>query len=142
MKKTLISGFILICLGLQAWVVFNPPSGMKGAYLWPFTNYPMYSQAFEKGDIVREYTIYGIISESELVAIEPSHLGLNYFTFTRGPLRALLNNTKEKILFFGGLYQARQQKKLLGFILKEHSWRIDKHGLEPLPDQIVRECAL
>lgn len=142
MKKTLISIFILICLGLQTWVVFNPPGGNRGAYFWPFTDYPMYRESFEKGDIVKLYTLHGVISESEIVTIDSSHMGLNSFTFTRGPVRALLNNSKEKISFFAELYQARQQKKLLGFLLKEHSWKIDKHGLEPLPDQVIREVVL
>jgi hypothetical protein len=88
----LISGVILGCLGIQAWITILTPVGPFKA-TWPFVNYGMYCQAHREGDLIPKRVIMGLREDGSEVIITPEDLGWsNWFYHIFG--EAILNRDR------------------------------------------------
>ena len=131
-QNRLVSLFILLFLLLQGYAAF----GYYGR-LWPFLDYPMYSYSKHIGDSIDNYLLYGIQSDSTQVAILPEDLGLNFWKFLWGPVRAIRFNDNKEIQKYVSLYQSKRNYKLFGLQLMNNPLILTEEGVVPLPSPEV-----
>ena len=101
----------------------------KKPSLWPFIDYPMYSYPKYLGSDIKQYKIYGILSNSTKVRILPEDLGINYWIFLYGLKEALRNEDIQDIKNFIQLYETKNKQKLMGIQLENHPLILTETGV-------------
>lgn len=78
-----VSAVILAVLGFQAIaaVGLTPGPIEKSPFLWPFLDYPMYTQPHYEGDAVPRYSVIGVTDDGREVEITPESLGTDFWIF-------------------------------------------------------------
>ncbi len=132
-QNRLVSLFILLFLLLQGYAAF----GFFSPRLWPFLDYPMYRESKHIGDSIDNFFLYGIQSDSTKVAILPEDLGLNFWKFLWGPVRAIRFNDNKEIQKYVSLYQSKRNYKLFGLQLMNNPLILTEEGVVPLPSPEV-----
>ena len=132
-QNRVVSFFILLFLLLQGYAAF----GFFSPRLWPFLDYPMYRESKHIGDSIDNFFLYGIQSDSTKVAILPEDLGLNFWKFLWGPVRAIRFNDNKEIQKYVSLYQSKHNSKLIGLKLMNNPLILTEEGVVPLPSPEV-----
>lgn len=131
----LISLVIVGCLTLQAIAGSGHVIGPfeRAPYQWPFIDYPMYSFPRFEGDEIGRPLLIGIEPDSTEVEIEPDDLGLDFFPYIRGPVRAVRYGNREAAELFRVLYEERQGVRVIGFEIEERPIVITRTGYRSGP---------
>lgn len=129
-RQIAISSLVVVFLGLQAFVVLGPDQSHDGGYFWPFVSYPMYNAAHFEGESINQYRLIGISGQDE-IEIGPYDLGMNYFTFRRGAIRAMLDGNEAAMRQYASLYESRCGKTLKSFRLENRPLILTRQGPKP-----------
>jgi hypothetical protein len=80
-KKSLAAVVIVVCLALQLHAIVRP----AGARIWPFLDFPMYSDAHHEGDAIRMHELRGrnCGAPPTISTIHPYSLHLLAFRYRR-----------------------------------------------------------
>lgn len=138
-----LSLFILGILALQAGVTFwfvCPPYCPPA--LWPFVDYPMYSEPRYEGSEFEQHFVFGILEDSTEVPLRPEDLNLHFWLFRRGLVFAMLRNDTTQIQAYVDLYQKLHHKRLVGLRLENHPLILSREGMTPGPTRILRTFQL
>jgi dTDP-4-amino-4,6-dideoxygalactose transaminase/glycosyltransferase involved in cell wall biosynthesis len=145
LKRRGVSVVILLTLLLQVAAVVNPFVKVFDdwkEFLWPFLDYPMFSQPHFEGVQARHYRLIGLLDDGTQASILPSSLGLDVWQFEAGVVRALLRKDRDALGPYVKLYHARQGTSLAGLRLENHPWTISKNGASPAPINVLAEVRL
>lgn len=101
----------------------------RSPYLWPFIDYPMYSQPRYEGDELPRHRVFGVIEGGERIRITPEILDADYwiyrdafvFPFLHTPLRADLAPGVE-------LFESRRGVRLIEVQLEDHPFIVTREG--------------
>lgn len=139
LRAALVSLVILGCLALQAIAGSGHPIGPfeRAPYQWPFLDYPMYSLPRFEGDEIGRPLLVGIEPDSTEVEIEPHDLGLNFFPYIRGPIRAVRYGHHGAAQLYRELYEERQGVRVVGFEIEERPIVITRAGYRPGPPKRI-----
>ena len=143
----LISGIIVGILALQTAVSFCchdshafvplakpicPPS------LWPFLDYPMYSDSHHEGDSIMQYHLVGVLEDFTKVQIGPDDLDMGFWRFRKNVVFELLRNQDERVNSVVELYQLKYKKRLREIYLENHPLILRRDGLVPGKPEVLR----
>jgi hypothetical protein len=144
-NKRLISAFVsgVILLQLHVLVLFLPRDRFPSLHriapprLWPFVDYPMFSQQRQEGDIIPNYRVFGIFDDLAEVQIGPDELGIGYWHFTAFVYALREDRNSETLRAFINLYETRANRKLSSLRLENHPWIFLPEGLNPGRVEVV-----
>ena len=106
--------------------------------LYPFLDYPMYSEPHREGDKIGQFSVVGILEDSTEIPILPEDLGLNFWLFRSVFMEALLQDKRDELRSFIKIYHARHRKQLTGLRLENRRWFISREGLREAPSQVFK----
>ena len=132
----LITIFIVTLLFLQGFAVF----GMIYSKLYPFTDYPMYSQAHYNGEPIRiRYLLYGISTDSSEILIMPEDMSMSFFEFERVfGWRLIKGRDLEERLQFIRDYETEHQINFKEIRIEEEVVKITDQGVERIPNKVLK----
>lgn len=129
--RLFVSMVIVTVLGFQAVASIRLTVGPleRSPYLWPFIDYPMYSQPRYAGDELPRHSAFGITEHGERVRITPEILDTDYwiyrdafvFPFVHTPLRDDLAPGVE-------LFESRRGVGLVEVTLEDHPLILTREG--------------
>jgi hypothetical protein len=136
------SGILLAVLGLQAVAAFDLTAQVFGVrhrkgYYWPFLDYPMYKGAHYPGDEFPQHVVIGQFADGTEAPIGPEALGLDFWKFEKGLVRALNRGDAGAARPFAASYARRTGRRSVAFRLENHPWRLGAHGLERAPSRVL-----
>jgi hypothetical protein len=137
LQKSLISALIVVFLGLQGFVTLGPDQPHDGGYFWPFVSYPMYNGAHFEGEKLHQYRLMAIL-DGEEKEIGPYDFGMNYFTFQRGGIRAMLKADRQAMQKYADFYKLRTKKMVKAFRLEDRPLVLTKQGPKPSALEVKR----
>jgi len=145
--RSLASVMILAVLGLQTlvgldWISSIPHMRHRKGYYWPFLDYPMYKGRHVYGELLDRHVIIGTLADGIEVAVTPATLGLNFWKFEKGPVRAILEDDGGRLQSFVEAYERRHGQRLLRLRLENHPWVFEPRGAVEAPRQVVKEVRL
>lgn len=120
-----VSAVILAVLGFQAvaTVGLTPGPIEKSPFLWPFLDYPMYTQPHYEGDAVPRYSVIGVTDDGREVEITPESLGTDFWIYRNAFLFSFKYRSKRHELESGvQLFERRHGVSLLE--VKLDNWPI------------------
>lgn len=134
-----ISVFIAACLVVQAVASSGKRPGPfeYSPYQWPFIDYPMYSLAHYEGDEVSRLLLIGIRPDSTKIEIEPEDLGLTFFPYLHGPIRAVRDSSRSAASVFRDIFAERHGVEVAGFEVLDRPVVITRDGYHPGPPRTV-----
>lgn len=134
-----ISLFIVACLVVQAVASSGKHPGPfeYSPYQWPFIDYPMYSLAHYEGDEVSRLLLIGIRPDSTKIEIEPEDLGLTFFPYLHGPIRAVRDSSRHVASPFRDIFAERHGVEVVGFEVLDRPIVITRDGYHPGPPKTV-----
>ena len=142
-KKTLASGVIVAVVGFQVLVGFGwindiPRMRHRKGYYYPFLDYPMYKGAHYPGERFDRYVVVGTLSDGTQRPILPADLGLNFWKFDKGPVRALQQGDAGTLQPYLQHYWHRHHRCLTEVRLENHPSVLGASGLTTAPVEVVR----
>lgn len=138
-RMVCISLFIAACLVVQAVASSGKRPGPfeYSPYQWPFIDYPMYSSAHYEGEEVSRLLLIGIRPDSTKIEIEPDDLGLTFFPYLRGPIRAVRDSSRSAASVFRDIFAERHGVEVVGFEVLDRPIMITRDGYHPGPPKTV-----
>jgi hypothetical protein len=136
---------ILLTLLLQVAAVVNPFVKIfddRKGFLWPFLDYPMFSQPHFNGETVNSYHLVGLLEDGTQVPIQPPDLGLDIWQFEVGPVPAFRRGHRARIELYLRMYEARQHKRVVAVRLENHPWTVSTEGASRDPVRVLKEVRL
>lgn len=138
-KQGAASALIVVILSVQGAAI----AGRVSWTLWPFTDYPMYARVYHEGDLVHRYYLVGLLPSGEEIEVTAEDLGLNFWKFDAGPVRALRRLGEDsgvsgvRLAEFRRIYEARRGRRLSGFRLEDHPVCVERRRITELPVEII-----
>ena len=110
--------------------------------LYPFLDYPMYSDSFREGHKIEQFLVFGVLEDSTEVSILPVDLGLNFWLFRMGFVSSLLQGNRERMETYIELYHRKHQRQLIALRLENHPLVLSKEGVNQAPPQVLKAIQL
>ena len=106
--------------------------------LYPFLHYPMYSKPIYEGYKVEQYRLFGILTDSTEIAINPEDLNLNFWLFREQVIYPILKNEQHKIQLAIKRYKAENKVNLVSLRLENHPVIVTKKGSRSGEIEVVK----
>jgi hypothetical protein len=136
-------------LGMQAWqtipvvhwLIGPQESGWRGALRWwtqapwlyPFIDYPMYSQAREQGEPTLEPRVRATLENGIDRAIGPEDLALDYFMFKEQMVGAITRADADQLRQLVKPIELLEHHRVSSLQLELEPIRLGEHGIERGP---------
>ena len=117
-----------VILSLQVFVILKPCGGL----IWPFTDYPMYSDAHFDGDIVHRRKLFAVLEDNSQVRVSAQDFGLSQWMYQWGPLAAVRQQDIEWAHTFASFLERARGWRVKGFRLIDEPIVLKGHKLEPI----------
>jgi len=126
-----VSAVILVPIVLQTIASFTITFGPieRPPFLWPFLDYPMYSDAHYAGESIHRQRVVAILADSTEVAIVPNDLGVDFWQFQNLLNPAILRGDRARAENYRSIYEDRYGRRLVGFRLEDHPLVVENGGL-------------
>jgi hypothetical protein len=122
---------ILVVLALQgiAAAGLTPGPVEESPFLWPFLDYPMYTQPHYEGDGVPRYRVTGITGDGREVEITPETLGTDYWIYQDAFLYSFMYRPQRDELEPGvRMYEGRHGVSLVEVRLENRPLVVTREG--------------
>lgn len=134
-----VSAVIFAVLGVQAIAAFGLTPGPveRSPFLWPFLDYPMYTQPHYEGDAVPRYRVVGVTEDGREVEITPESLGTDFWIYRNAFLFSFRFRGERHELESGvQLYELRHGVSLLEVRLENRPLVVTREGT--MDGEVVR----
>lgn len=125
----------VICgiLGLQTLASFRIDVGPveRSPWMYPFMDYPMYSWARAEGDSIHRYYLYAILPDSSETFVSAEDLGLDFWLYRSGPVRAARRRNTAELRVYAEEYERHHRRSVIGFRLENRPVLVTRDGAEP-----------
>lgn len=110
----------------------------RSPYLWPFIDYPMYSQPRYEGDELPRHRVFGITEAGERIRITPEALDTDYWIFRDAFVFPFLHTPLRDDLAPGvELFESRRGVRLIEVQLEDHPLVLTREGwIEGWPTRV------
>jgi hypothetical protein len=98
--------------------------------LWPFLDYPMYSQVYFEGERLTRYAVIGVLEDSTEVQVLPEDLGGDFTFFRNHALKGLKDGNDHRISNVAEAYYQVNNTTLKGLRLENHPWILAREGMK------------
>jgi hypothetical protein len=145
-RRLVVSMVIATLIALQAWqtipiarwLIGPQESGWRGALLWrarapwlyPFIDYPMYSQARARGEATLEPRVSATLINGTDLAISPADLGMSYFMFNEQLVGSIAKSDRARLRRLVKPIEDREHQKVSIVRLELEAMRWGEHGIE------------
>ncbi len=137
-RKLLISGVILIILGLQGIATFRSIERLG----WPFVSYPMYSWPHHWGETINRYALFGTLENGTVVPITADDLNMNFWEYLWGPAEAVRKNKVTDLRRYLAHDQHLNSRLMVEVRLENRPVSFTAHGADELPPKTVNVIRL
>ncbi len=150
LSSACISLVILFTLGAQYYSSFGVGfvsrrfplfEATRSPNLWPFISYPLYTAPHHVGEVLDQYSLFGILEDSSTVKIDADDLGVCIWhlgTF----VDSIRNDDSELTGQMVEWWEKRHSRKLIGLRLENHRLVFAGATVEEGPRQLPKTVTL
>ena len=130
-----ISVLLLIFLVVQTCASF----GLFGWYgwRWPFMEYPMYTETFNKGDVVPVFALAGVTEDGTRIPLGAAEFNFDFWEYFNGPILAARGGDARRLRSFINPFTARTGIHLKSVQLMETPYVLSDNGVERRADELI-----